>query len=332
MGSTAAALLRLLPLLLAPLGLGSSKDVNALVGTTVHLKVIYTGKSTGYTWTKGTTRVADWDEPGKVTYYETLKGRCELNTSTGVLTIRDLKEEDSASYKGEAVVNNIYESSNYDLRVYPNLTKPTVTCFVLSGNFTLSCDHQPDPPTYTWRKNGVVVTATDPNYWLSNDNKDLTLTHAKAPFQSLKCVVQNPVSNNSAPIPLGCFEGLINNEEKTPRRRWVLIFPVIGSLAVGLLVFKRTRENQKNPRDGVDAKSEEERRLTQSKRADQEPGNGVPQSSSEEGGNTEQGSFLPVSDPKNDGKEEDDEQVNHRSSSQNSLSSGGKRDETDTKV
>lgn len=205
---------------------------NALVGTTIQLKVTYSGKATGYTWTKGNTRVADWDDPLDVTYFETLKRRCELDTTTGTLTIRDLKEEDAARYKGEALVSNTYVSSNYDLRVFPSLNKPMVTCNVIGGNYTILCDHQPDPPTYMWLSKDGLVTGTKANYWLTNFNKTLTLTSAKVPFQPLECVVQNPVSNKSTPVPQDCFKGLISNAEENRRRDGLIIFAVIGSIVI----------------------------------------------------------------------------------------------------
>lgn len=369
MGSAGAALQRLLPLLLALLGPGCTEDVkleNALVGTTIQLMVTYSGKATGYTWTKGNTRVADWDDPLDVTYFETLKRRCELDTTTGTLTIRDLKEEDAARYKGEALVSNTYVSSNYDLRVFPSLNKPIVTCNVIGGNYTILCDHQPDPPTYMWLSKDGLVTGTKANYWLTNFNKTLTLTSAKVPFQPLECVVQNPVSNKSAPVPQDCFKGLISNAEENRRRDGLIIFAVIGTLAVCIGIFLWCRFGKSRPQSrgphGVDTKDPAEQSLFVSgttphlmddnlhnppscdeDKADestcQGPGNDVPQSGSGEGGsaddpdqrsNLQEAKLQVISagDPKNEKIEYESEAVNERPSSQHSLSSGEKEDET----
>ncbi|XP_078512489.1 phospholipase A1 member A [Lissotriton helveticus] len=101
---------------------GSTEDaevVNATVGATVQLQLSYSGEATGYTWTKGDERVAEWDFPLSVTYYDALKGRCDLNTSSGALTIRGLQQGDADSYRGEALVGNRYIVSNFHLHVFP---------------------------------------------------------------------------------------------------------------------------------------------------------------------------------------------------------------------
>ncbi|KAJ1112331.1 hypothetical protein NDU88_000599 [Pleurodeles waltl] len=233
MASPGAALLLLLPLLFYPGCTEDVKVVNALVGGTVQLNLTYSGKATGYTWTKGSQRVAEWDDPLDVTYYVTLKGRCQLNKSTGVLIITNLQETDSARYKGEALVNSQYIPSNFDLHVFPNLINPTVTCYVKGENYTIDCDHQPEPKTYSWRSQGQLVAERNTDYSLSNSGKTLILKNAKVPFQSLECVVQNPVSKKSAPVPQDCFEGLINNKAENTHGHHgliasVVIFPILA--------------------------------------------------------------------------------------------------------
>ncbi|XP_069058897.1 uncharacterized protein [Pleurodeles waltl] len=268
MATPGAALLLLLPLLFYSGCTEDVKVVNALVGGTVQLNLTYSGKATGYTWTKGSQRVAEWDDPLDVTYYVTLKGRCQLNKSTGVLIITNLQETDSARYKGEALVNSQYIPSNFDLHVFPNLINPTVTCYVKGENYTIDCDHQPEPKTYSWRSQGQLVAERNTDYSLSNSGKTLILKNAKVPFQSLECVVQNPVSKKSAPVPQDCFEGLINNKENTHGHYglipFIVIFSILMLAVVGFLLYRAFCINpfQWFIRRGIDAqKSPEENNL-----------------------------------------------------------------------
>ncbi|XP_041637366.1 carcinoembryonic antigen-related cell adhesion molecule 5-like [Cheilinus undulatus] len=132
------------------------------------------------------------------------EGRCEVNTDTGALTIKELNLNNSGIYTPEI---NFRDSSKTHLSVISRVAKPSVktSCNTEMTSCDLTCEGnttEAEPITYTWFIDGrdgpsnVVLIIT-------KDTKE----------ESFRCLMMNPVSNDTSESVTNPFIKDPNNKQ-----------------------------------------------------------------------------------------------------------------------
>lgn len=143
-------------------------------------------------WKAGSDIAMEWD--GKEIYsYRHFQGRCHLNTSTGVMTIKQLAPNDSGVYTPE--INDAVRAP-IRLIVISAVPVPTVksSCDEEMARCTLICDGQTteaEEVTYRWKSDDTVV--------MDSIKKEYVIVKEDSSgIKKFSCDLENPVSHESS--------------------------------------------------------------------------------------------------------------------------------------
>ncbi|KAF5905911.1 T-lymphocyte surface antigen Ly-9-like isoform X2, partial [Clarias magur] len=137
-------------------------------------------------WTHDNTLVVEWDPPGNAVWYR-YRNQAELDQSTGVLTVREVKKENRGVFKGQFQVNGVLQYAVYSVTVVDAVSEPNVTCEQNNTDITLICSVEPPVQAeFTW---------TGPDGFSHVGNRAYV---TKGKNYVYYCTVKNEVSNNSA--------------------------------------------------------------------------------------------------------------------------------------
>ncbi|XP_041638438.1 uncharacterized protein LOC121506667 isoform X2 [Cheilinus undulatus] len=189
------------------------------------------------------------------------EGRCEVNTDTGALTIKDLNLNDSGIYTPE-INGKVFNKTQ--LSVISRVAKPSVetSCDTWKTYCRLTCKGntaEAEPITYTWFIDGKH----GPSY------EELIIRNHFLDFSSgfsFRCLMMNPVSNEtseSVTNPIAVF--------------WISIFVAVGIVYVVAAYFickcmrgRQQRAMLERRRRAQNKRREEERRRRAQNRTEQE--------------------------------------------------------------
>ncbi|XP_024150231.1 carcinoembryonic antigen-related cell adhesion molecule 1 [Oryzias melastigma] len=144
------------------------------------------------TWKLGADLVVEWD--GNMVDYFKFKDRSQLDTTTGVLTLRELDHKDSGTYT--PVINN------NDLRVVSLSVSLSVISAVPVPSINTSCNEErtvcqltcdadtagAEPVTFVWRSDGQEI----------QESKTLQIQKNSSSVKDFSCELKNPVSQESS--------------------------------------------------------------------------------------------------------------------------------------
>uniref|UniRef100_A0AAX7SYJ6 Ig-like domain-containing protein n=1 Tax=Astatotilapia calliptera TaxID=8154 RepID=A0AAX7SYJ6_ASTCA len=146
---------------------------------------------TSITWKHGPDIAVEW-YGGDIVPYRDFRGRCEVSTSTGTLTLSNVTVKDSGIYTAE--INNRVMSPT-KITVISAVPKPTVSksCNPEMTICTLTCEasitDDTKPVTYSWMT-GDKQTAQP-----SSNQLTLAKNDTGSVEKSISCQLENPVSS-----------------------------------------------------------------------------------------------------------------------------------------
>ncbi|XP_039477837.1 CD48 antigen-like [Oreochromis aureus] len=160
---------------------------------------------TSILWKYDKNLLADW-EKGLIdlTYYSKFKGRTTLNTTTGVLEIRDMTAEDSGLYSVEInyqVQSQVYQTVEIEAVPKPVVDVQPLSCSSASPNCKLVCwgdVNKAGPVEYFWKK--------DDGEWVKSEKntKDIINDKETQRVEKFSCRIKNLFSekeSSSLPNP-----------------------------------------------------------------------------------------------------------------------------------
>lgn len=187
-------------------------------------------------WKAGADIAMEWDGT-EIASYREFKGRCHLNTSTGVMTITRLAPNDSGVYTPE--INDVLRAP-IRLIVISAVPVPTVksSCDKELTRCTLTCDGQTaeaEEVTYRWMSDDTVVMDSIQKEYVivKEDSSDI---------KKFSCDLENPVSHESSQ-PISNPFSTAPEEPEEPLKISTGLTVFISLLAIVLLlgIFHRLK-------------------------------------------------------------------------------------------
>ncbi|XP_039463300.1 uncharacterized protein LOC116312279 isoform X1 [Oreochromis aureus] len=185
---------------------------------------------TSITWKHGPDIAVEWYGGDIVPYWD-FRGRCEVSTSTGALTISNLTVKDSGMYTAE--INNRVMSPT-KITVISAVPKPTVSklCNPEMTICTLTCEasitDDTKPVTYSW----MIGDGQTPQS--SSNQLRIAKNNTESLENSVSCQLENPVSSERS-------DNIIISFASGDQLHWIIpvIVTVIAlfALIVGVIVF-----------------------------------------------------------------------------------------------
>ncbi|XP_074175418.1 lymphocyte function-associated antigen 3 isoform X1 [Rhinolophus sinicus] len=176
-------------------------------------------------WKKGKDKVIEWDEKYGPRDYGPFKGRVQLNTTFGNLTIFNLTSSDEDTYEIE------YETGKetFVLQILERLPDPILNCSVIDENITVNClipenyDGNPHLINYSWHCPSAQCNNSFGSVMYFGKNDDRS--------QNVQCTIHDPVYKRTSSIDL---TSCIPREHS--RYRYCLI-PAVGLTVIVLIVI-----------------------------------------------------------------------------------------------
>ncbi|KAK6485596.1 lymphocyte function-associated antigen 3-like [Huso huso] len=114
--------------------------VYSLLNEDVVLTPQFNGELQEVLWRYRKDKIAEYtSSPESLEYFSRFKGRTELNTADGSLTIKRVTFEDRGIYYAELQVDGRTQTHTFNIEVIRHVSKPTVTCNVTGSIVTLHC-------------------------------------------------------------------------------------------------------------------------------------------------------------------------------------------------
>ncbi|XP_038613774.1 lymphocyte function-associated antigen 3 [Tachyglossus aculeatus] len=185
-------------------------------------------------WWKDKDVILDWTSSDTTPVFEgILRERASLDTSSGSLTIPNLKSKDQGLYK--VAFPESGKAANWSLLVVRSLPEPTMNCIFANRTVVVRCQL---PEVFHFRLTSHWE-AEPPRENLREWQVEFSEEEALE-VERLQCIVSNPRSTNrSSILPPACIVA-----ESFPRHRFVLIIiPVflVACLTLGILYLQRKR-------------------------------------------------------------------------------------------
>ncbi|XP_015265472.1 PREDICTED: lymphocyte function-associated antigen 3 [Gekko japonicus] len=150
-------------------------------------------------WKRGKDSVAEWDAAHW--FASGLKGRAELDSATGRLTLIKLQQNDSGEYTADILVGGKIQCTLFSLQVLEPPEPPLLNCTAVGDRIQVRCE--PDDQyvaanisqTYKWKyqKSNKEIPGNSSEIWLEKD----------ADFsENITCVIHVLDANTSSSIRL----------------------------------------------------------------------------------------------------------------------------------
>lgn len=188
-------------LLLTVLDFSSAENETAhfKVGGNLELRPPSTGRISNILWKFNGDLIVEWvDEIVPLDYYGRFKGRTTLDTTTGVLVMKNLEAKDEGLYTVE--INNKVLPKQFIGKAIEGVPKPQVwkqplSCNSESASCTLRCEKgngdiaKAEPITYEWKE--------DNGKW-QEKGITITISQTDTGIKTFTCKMKNPVSEEES--------------------------------------------------------------------------------------------------------------------------------------
>uniref|UniRef100_A0AAQ6IUE2 Ig-like domain-containing protein n=1 Tax=Anabas testudineus TaxID=64144 RepID=A0AAQ6IUE2_ANATE len=187
------------------------------------------GSITSVTWKHGADMAVEFSG-GSTEAYRQFKGRSQVNSSTGALTITGLTRGDSGVYTAE--INYKEQETKIQLLVISRVSKPTVSTSCNSGmtSCVYTCEANitgAEPVTYSWKLGDKLLDTETENITITKEEPESKM--------SIRCELKNPVSSDSSKSLDSPFHIFDRNRIVTIVFVGVALLGLIGG--VGVLAF-----------------------------------------------------------------------------------------------
>ncbi|XP_042288469.1 uncharacterized protein LOC121911232 [Thunnus maccoyii] len=217
-------------LLLAVLNSVLAEDTFFGEGGELLLRPPFSGDITSIQWKHNNNLVAEWvKDIVDLQDYGDFKSRTTLNSTTGILEIKNMSRADSGLYSVE--INNKVQDERYNAKLIKAVPQPAVlvgplTCTNASKQCTLTCDgntEEAELVTYSWKMGGGEWKDGETNRSITNDETIQSV-------ETFSCRMKNLISEKeSDPTPNPFFR------EKVTASSGVGLLVDLFLLVVGIL-------------------------------------------------------------------------------------------------
>ncbi|NXF33850.1 LFA3 protein, partial [Nyctibius bracteatus] len=148
------------------------EDVFGIVGENFTFPVKIDKKIVEILWTKNKDKVAEWEEQNNTTYFPSLHERVLLNEQNGSLTIFNLENNDSGTYKLLCLDS---AQENYELTfvlaVLAPPSEPEISCNITGDGLVLKCTADfLKPLNYSWKSSSLRITHQTQEVFIPKEN------------------------------------------------------------------------------------------------------------------------------------------------------------------
>ncbi|XP_008071708.1 lymphocyte function-associated antigen 3 isoform X2 [Carlito syrichta] len=164
-------------------------------------------------WTKQKDKVVEWEQAEQKDF-PPFEKRVRLNTTSGELTVLNLRPSDEDEYKIESLPP-VPGATRFFLHVLEPLPPPTLNCTSANGNITIRCstlehhNRHPQLITYSWDCSSEQcknISIAEISFKIGTDLR-----------QEVKCIVKNPLSRNASSIILAaCVSSRAHSRHRLP--------------------------------------------------------------------------------------------------------------------
>ncbi|XP_068273628.1 lymphocyte function-associated antigen 3 isoform X2 [Nyctibius grandis] len=216
------------------------EDVFGIVGENFTFPVKIDKKIVEILWTKNKDKVAEWEGQNNTTYFNSLHNRGLLNKQNGSLTIFNLENNDTGTYKLlylDSAKENV--ELTFVLAVLAPPSEPEISCNISGDGVVLKCTADfLKPLHYSWKSSSIPITDQTQEVFIPKEN-----VHAS---RKAACFIKFSQTEKSSEISLAqCFPDIGDGYHKRSRggliAAFVLSIPVIAILG---LLYRRAASSQ----------------------------------------------------------------------------------------
>ncbi|KAM7180755.1 lymphocyte function-associated antigen 3 isoform 3-T3 [Macrochelys suwanniensis] len=183
------------------------------------------------TWMKRKNKVAEWELDGSPTYFSSLAERGVLDTSSGSLTIKNLRIGDAAEYEAQVLpVHDVQlQSTKFVLEVLAPPPPSVLNCSVINDQIRISCAiHFSKDVRYSWYQGGRKIIGANSPVLQLKENAD--------PTEKVLCIREVSKTKINETISLSsCFPSSPKSLSRTRDGLVAIFVVVILLLFVGAL-------------------------------------------------------------------------------------------------
>ncbi|KAK2503277.1 hypothetical protein MC885_009607 [Smutsia gigantea] len=180
-------------------------------------------------WKKGKDKIIEWEENSEAKPFPPFIGRVHLNSTSGHLTIFNLKPQDEDEYEIESP--SVKDNAKFVLNVIEPLPSPTLNCTVTDENIRVQCiipvyGSHVDLIEYSWDCSPAqcINCSSDPYEVCINKEEHLP--------EKIQCNVSNPLFKRTVSIALAtCLPG-----DNSRHRYGLVAIPITIMMFVCLFV------------------------------------------------------------------------------------------------
>ncbi|NXQ91113.1 LFA3 protein, partial [Nyctibius grandis] len=176
------------------------EDVFGIVGENFTFPVKIDKKIVEILWTKNKDKVAEWEGQNSTTYFNSLHNRGLLNKQNGSLTIFNLENNDTGTYKLlylDSAKENV--ELTFVLAVLAPPSEPEISCNISGDGVVLKCTADfLKPLHYSWKSSSIPITDQTQEVFIPKEN-----VHAS---RKAACFIKFSQTEKSSEISLAqCF-------------------------------------------------------------------------------------------------------------------------------
>ncbi|XP_048835015.1 uncharacterized protein LOC125709963 isoform X2 [Brienomyrus brachyistius] len=210
--------------------ISDGEQVLGLVGGNVTLKPSVDQSISSITWKRGQDKAAEWDKMLHIDYYTICKTepRCQLNHSTGELTIMKLKPNEKLNLSAE--INGMAAKSFFTVIALGHVSKPSVGINCTNNQCDLVCEgNDKEYTSYYWMENNKAI-----------HSKNLTVYKSDKLDKTYRCEANNILSSEKSDLirEADLFKGGVTYGGITTAIICILII-LVAVAGAGILYYKK---------------------------------------------------------------------------------------------
>ncbi|XP_067116736.1 proline-, glutamic acid- and leucine-rich protein 1-like isoform X1 [Osmerus mordax] len=206
----------------------------ALTSGNVTINPQFKGDLKEILWKHDGHKAVEWDSTEHFQHFREFKGRTELNTETGQITINNLTDQHSGTYEAEGVVDGQMKIFKQNIEVLDPV-QPKISCELNNTIATLSCRARGPQVKYKWLGPGQEEAT-----WSQEERGPSFSSHSSG-SDNYTCVARNPVSEKTQSFYTKDCPPLELSRETYVNVVTGVFVGVVGlvGLLIGMIIYKR---------------------------------------------------------------------------------------------